>query len=178
MGKRSNFKRRKNDDYPTPYKGVLPLIPFLKDVQTFAEPCAGGGALIRHLEMFGFECGFHNELTTGIDARLVNDFGDVDTIITNPPWTREILHALISHFSAHKPTWLLFDSDWAFTYQAEPYLSYCTDIVAVGRLKWIEDSPYSGKDNCAWYRFDKHPTVRTRFHGLDRNTNKLEAIYE
>ena len=52
MGKRSNFERREADFYPTPRPAVLPLIPYLRSggIRTFAEPCAGDGALVRHLE--------------------------------------------------------------------------------------------------------------------------------
>ena len=44
MGKRSNFERREADFYPTPRAAVLPLIPYLRGIRTFAEPCAGDGA--------------------------------------------------------------------------------------------------------------------------------------
>ena len=56
MGKRSRLERRPADFYPTPKAAVLPLIPFLRasGVRSFAEPCAGDGDLIRHLEEFGF----------------------------------------------------------------------------------------------------------------------------
>ena len=53
MGKRSNFERREADFYPTPRAAVLPLIPYLRGIRSFAEPCAGDGALVRHLEGFG-----------------------------------------------------------------------------------------------------------------------------
>ena len=43
MGKRSNFERREVDFYPTPRAAVVPLIPYLARVRTFAEPCAGDG---------------------------------------------------------------------------------------------------------------------------------------
>ena len=40
MGKRSNFEQRPADFYPTPFKAVLPLIPYLRaaGIRTFAEP--------------------------------------------------------------------------------------------------------------------------------------------
>ena len=41
MGKRSAFERRAGDAYPTPIEAVLPLIPHLRGVRNFAEPCAG-----------------------------------------------------------------------------------------------------------------------------------------
>ena len=46
MGKRSAFERRAGDAYPTPIEAVLPLIPHLRGVRNFAEPCAGDGALV------------------------------------------------------------------------------------------------------------------------------------
>jgi hypothetical protein len=68
-------------------------------------------------------------------------------IITNPPWDRTILHEMIPHFTSMRPTWLLFDADWLFTLQSE--------VVAVGRVKWIPDSKSQGKDNASWYYFDQ-----------------------
>ena len=67
---------------------------------------------------------------------------------------------MIEHFANLRPTWLLFDADWAHTLQARPYLErYCTDIVSVGRVSW-EQNGTSGKDNCAWYKFTKEKTER------------------
>ena len=96
------------------------------------------------------------------------DMAEYDAIITNPPWTREIMHPMIDRFRYLAPTWLLFDADWMHTKQAAPYMPYCSDIVSVGRLKWISGSKHVGKDNAAWYRFDRHMHV-TRFHGRGQN---------
>jgi hypothetical protein len=52
MGKRSDFKRRDRDFYPTPVKAVEPLIPHLPSSFTYVEPCAGGGDLIDALDTF------------------------------------------------------------------------------------------------------------------------------
>ena len=52
MGKRSSYERRPADFYPTPRAAVAPLIPHLRGVRTFAELCAGDGALVRLLESF------------------------------------------------------------------------------------------------------------------------------
>lgn len=38
MGKRSNFERREADFYPTPRAAVVPLIPHLRGIATFADP--------------------------------------------------------------------------------------------------------------------------------------------
>ena len=167
MGKRSNFERREADFYPTPRAAVVPLIPYLRGIRTFAEPCAGDGALVRHLEEFGLRCVYGGDICDGQDALALADYGAADAIITNPPWSRDLMHKLITHFQNIRPSWLLLDADWAHTKQAAPFLPHCTDIVAVGRVKWIEGSQHSGKDNCAWYRFHIRHTAGPVFHGRD-----------
>jgi hypothetical protein len=67
MGKRSNFERREADFYETPRAAVLPLIPFLRGIKAFAEPCADEGALVRHLESFGLRCVYQGDIRTGRD---------------------------------------------------------------------------------------------------------------
>ena len=164
MGKRSNFERREADFYPTPRAAVVPLIPYLRGIRSFAEPCAGDGALVRHLEGFGLRCVYAGDIRTGQDALALDHYGAIDAIITNPPYTRDLMHRLIEHFQRIAPTWLLLDSDWASTKQAAPYLPCCSDIVAIGRVKWIEGSKYTGKDNHAWYRFDIRHRSGPVFH--------------
>ena len=165
MGKRSSFERREADFYPTPRPAVVPLIPHLRGIRSFAEPCAGDGALVRHLECFGLACVFSGDIGTGQDALGLDQYGAIDAIITNPPYTRELMHRLIAHFQRIAPTWLLLDSDWASTRQAAPFLPCCSDIVAIGRVKWIEGSQHTGKDNHAWYRFDIRHKSGPVFHG-------------
>ena len=154
MGKRSSFERIPRDFYPTPHAAVPPLIPHLRGVRTFAEPCCGDGALVRHLESFGLRCVYAGDIATGQDALALDTYGEADAIITNPPYTRELMHTLIAHFQRIPPTWLLLDTDWASTKQAAPFMPSCSDIVSVGRLRWIEGTTMSGKQNFAWYRFD------------------------
>jgi hypothetical protein len=80
MGKRSNFERREADFYPTPRAAVLPLVPHLRGVRTFAEPCCGDGALVRHLEAFGLRCIYAGDIASGQDALAWNDYGAADAI--------------------------------------------------------------------------------------------------
>jgi len=154
MGKRSNFERREADFYPTPRSAVVPLIPYLRGIRSFAEPCAGDGALVRHLEGFGLRCVYAGDIRTGQDALELDHYGAVDAIISNPPYTRPVMHALIEHFKGISPTWLLIDYGWSATKQAAEYMPHCSDVVILPRLKWIEGSKNTGKDNHAWYRFD------------------------
>src|SRR6516165_3266477 len=105
MGKRSNFERRENDFYPTPRAAVTPLIPHLGRIRTFAEPCAGEGDLVRHLEFAGLRCVYQGDIRTGQDALASNSYGTIDAIITNPPYTRKLMHQMILHFRRIAPTW-------------------------------------------------------------------------
>jgi hypothetical protein len=168
MGKRSHFERREADFYPTPRAAVVPLIPYLRGIRSFAEPCAGDGALIRHLEEFGLRRVFAGDIRNGQDALALDSYGAADAIITNPPWSREVLHGLITHFQSIAPTWLLLDADWKETRQAAPFLPHCSDIVAIGRVKWIEGSKSTGKDNACWYKFDLRHTAGPVFHCRDQ----------
>jgi hypothetical protein len=173
MGKRSDFKRVERDFYPTPMAAVVPLIPHLPAGASYVEPCAGDGTLVRHLERFEMECliacdvepkdGFISQFDA-LEFQVPVGIG-CDYIITNPPWDRKILHPMIEHFSAMRPTWLLFDADWVHTKQAAHFMPYLRKIVSVGRVKWIPDSKMTGKDNCAWYLFDQSSTGPVQFHG-------------
>ena len=165
MGKRSNFRRSKGDYYITPPEAVLPLLPHLGPQTLFFEPCAGNGALIEALLTHGHTCVGSMDLEPksafipqGDALSLTPESFDahipVECIITNPPWTRAIMHPMIERFSKIAPTWLLFDADWMHTKQATPYLAYCQKIVSVGRVSWMGNG-VSGKDNAAWYLFDQ-----------------------
>lgn len=175
MGKRSDYKRKERDFYPTPLKAVEPLLPHLysKGVD-YSEPCAGDGALIKHLGEHGHTCVNAYDIepqNTGIlkrDALSLDasDFTGSDYIITNPPWDRPLMHAMIEHFRQIKPTWVLFDSNWINTTQNKVrtvhdgvdavYLrQYCHKVVSIGRVKWIENSKNTGMEDASWYLFDK-----------------------
>jgi hypothetical protein len=175
MGKRSNFDRREADFYPTPRAAVVPLIPHLRGVRTFAEPCAGDGDLVRHLESFGLRCVWQGDIRTGQDALAFDHYGGANANITNPPHARKLMHRIIPHFQRIAPTWLLLDSDWAQTKQAAPFLPACSDIVAIGRVKWIPGSKHTGKDNFAWYRFDANHTAGPVFHCRDHQHETIHA---
>jgi hypothetical protein len=94
------------------------LIPHLHGTRTFAEPCAGDRALVRHLESFDLRCVWQGDIRTGQDALAFDSYGAPDAIITNPPYTRELMHRQIAHFQRIAPAWLLMESDWAQTKQA------------------------------------------------------------
>lgn len=175
MSKRSaKFERSPRDYYRTPPEAVEPLLPFLGVEIWFAEPCAGSGDLIRALEVHGHHCEFAGDLEPGAqgiawgDALEYKADDGVEIIITNPPWSRDTLHALISCFSNQRDTWLLFDADWMHTKQAVPYLKRCEKIVSVGRVSWMQNGTV-GFDNCCWYKFRTDPGAlwETSFYGRE-----------
>lgn len=202
MAKRTprNQEGNERDYHPTPPKPVLPLLPHLLPRTRFIEPCAGNGALIETLQAHGHICEAAFDIEpqdpciAKIDAlqwkRAPGTTYGQFMLITNPPWRRDLLHALIWHLMHQHPCWFLFDADWAHTRQAvglesvalanevvlpgkaatrvkRDLLAFCHAIVSVGRVKWIEDSKHQGKDNCAWYLFTNTPrlTDAPKFHG-------------
>lgn len=180
MAKRSDFKRIERDFYPTPLAAVKPLAPHLPDDFMFCEPCSGDGRLTQHIRTLkpGAACSAEYDLEPlashimPMDARDItrSNLCGADLIITNPPWIRTkqsgyLLHDLITTFSDLAPTWLLFDAGWAYTQQSRDLIKRCSKIVAIGRVKWIEDSAGSGKDDAAWYLFDAKHEGPTEFHG-------------
>lgn len=161
VGKRSTFPRRKADAYLTwDVRPVLDLLPHLAPATRYREPCVGQGHLVAHLAAAGHECTYMADLPD--DARLL-PVGD-DPVITNPPWTRPLLHEMILRFTVAAPyTWLLFDAGWAYTAQSGPYMALCTDMVPCRRTRWIEGSKDDATDDCAWYRFSADGAGVTRF---------------
>lgn len=176
MGKRSNFKRRAKDRYLTfDRRAGQAIQPFLPYGCRFWEPCAGRGDLIHQLEGYGAQCVVATDVMPG-DERIFRSDAltatreDVEStgathIITNPPWSRELLHPMIEQFSDIRPTWLLFDADWLYTGQAAPFMPRLSKVVAIGRMCWIEGTKTTGKDNCAWYLFDARNDAPATFHG-------------
>lgn len=177
MGKRSDFERIDKDFYRTiDPRAVAALAPHLPPRSIIAEPCVGVGDLADALEQYGHDVPWRTDLSDGTDALEIDDFGPIDMVVTNPPWSRPILHRLIDHLSGLAPTWLLFDAEWAHTEQrimakkygvktAPELMQRCVKIVSVGRLIWIPGTKMQGKDSCCWYLFDANHTGGTEFVG-------------
>ena len=195
MGKRSSsFERREADFYPTPFKAVPPLIPYLRrdGINTFAEVCAGDGDLIRHLESFGLKCVHSGDIRTGQDALAIKRYvGNPDAGITNPPFiypedparTARLLRDLIQRFlDLGLPFYLLLPHDWSANKGSASFLRRCTDIIAIGRIKWIPNSEHSGGyENSTWVRFDPNYQGDPAFHndrGVRAQIKQVSSIAE
>jgi hypothetical protein len=173
MSKRSGskFERPPRDFYPTPFAAVPPLIPHLRGVRSFAEMCAGDGALVRHLESFGLRCVYQGDIEDGQDVFACTSFNGAQVGITNPPYgdpdkpkSRKQMAAIIRHCMGIAPSWFLLEADWCQTKQALPLMAMCSDIVAIGRVRWIEGTKGAGYDNSAWCRFDARHVAGPIFH--------------
>ena len=73
MGKRSNFERQPRDFYPTPMEAVKPLLEHLPEDFLFAEPCAGNGTLVEHLETKGV-CMWASDIEPQAEGIYKNDY--------------------------------------------------------------------------------------------------------
>lgn len=165
MGARSDFPRRKSDAYLTWDPRPVPaLLAHLAPGTRFVAPCAGQGHLIDHLTAAGHTCVLAYDIEPGRgdvqceDALTFRPSVAFDCFIENTPWTRAILHPLIEHLSDMAPTWLLFDSEWKNTLQAIPLLPRLRRVLACGRTRWIEGSPYDGVDSVSWHLFERPGT--------------------
>jgi hypothetical protein len=168
MGKRTSLARVPQDFYRTPAKALLPLLPFLSAGSRFVEPCAGDGALIRHLEAAGHVCVGAHDINPRAAGIAVGNAADLEIpegsiVITNPPWLWEWLLPVIANLSAQLPTWLLLNADLMHNVRAAVAMAHCSDVVSVGRVKWIEGSANTGMENAAWFRF-QHRACPTVFH--------------
>jgi hypothetical protein len=177
MAKYSDYDGKRPRDYwPTvDPAAVEPLIPFVKG-KTYAEPCFGSGDLYERFreQDTSIVCRWMSDIEpqvshmTEIDALSLvgSQLTHCDLIITNPPYTWAILKPLMDHFISLKSTWLLLPADYMHNKRFGPYMKCCSDVVSVGRLYWMKDKPVRGKENYAWYRFNRDfEECETIFHG-------------
>ncbi len=170
MGKRSDFQRALRNLYNTPLAPVQALSEAIRDVECYAEPFVGQGALVRALaslgHVLGFACDIHPEgpaqrYAETRDALTVTwaDLKGVSHIITNPPWPEprkrgEPTVSFIHHLARLKPTWVLLAADFMHNVYAVELMDMCVEMVSVGRVRWIAGTKNDGFENACWYLFD------------------------
>jgi hypothetical protein len=165
MGKRTRaatgktHKPRKHDLWKTiDPRAIPPLLPHLP-AGRYAEPCAADGSLIRLIGERR-ECVWASDIDPQADWIFENDarttgLGEADFFVTNPPWSRDLLHEIIVNLSNQAPTFLLFDADWKNTNQAGAFMERCRKIIHVGRLLWIPGTKNAGFTACCWHEFGR-----------------------
>ena len=166
MGKRSSYKQIERDFYPTPAEAILPLLPHIPPGSTFNEPCAGDGALVRHLEDAGVPCIGWSDIEPqdpSVGRLDVFDLGECagHMFITNPPWSWPVLDPLIDHLSTIARTWLLLNADLMHNKRMAPHMARCSNVASIGRVQWFGNQ--TGMENSAWYCFERSPCP-TIFH--------------
>ncbi len=179
MGRYSNYKEnRPKDFWPTvDPDAITPVFEMFVRGKTYAEPCWGDGSLEGLLTGAGAVCRWASDIRPNdwytCDALDVTkqDVSGCDLIITNPPFSWEMLKTLLDHLPTLKPTWLLLPASQMHNKRMGPYMRNCKEIVSVGRLYWVngpdDPSPHKGikgKEDYCWYLF--YPSEQsTRFWG-------------
>ena len=179
MGKRSNFERVERDYYRTWDKRAgNALRPFVYSSRSknVLEPFAGAGDLPENIGLSALHWTLSDiEPQSGhvekIDAFSLtkDDCQQFDMLVTNSPWRRDIFHRAVEHFTPMiDECWWLIDAPWLFTGQAAKILDkYVTDIVTIGRMKWIPDSKMQAKDDCIWLRTCRDKSDAIKFYGKE-----------
>jgi hypothetical protein len=184
MSKRTqDLPRNARDFYATPMEAVFSLAPLMGSNLKFIEPCVGDGRLAGFIEDIfpstkcvyasdlqplpehkaspkGLKFFKHDVFSPEIDWKLIAKHTGADVFITNPPFLNDLpskrqLNRMIALLASVKPTYLLLPADYTFNIMSADCLRYCTTIVPIGRVKWIEGSKFSSADNFAWFEFDR-----------------------
>lgn len=146
MSKRSSFDKIPKDFYATIDPNAIPQT-FREFIEhdSYAEPCYGGGDLEKLLEGVAV-CLWKSDIR---EVKAVQkdglhlteeDVSSCDYIITNPPYTKDVLLPLIDHWRNLKPTWLLLPADFMHNKYFKPYMDCCSLVLSVGRLYWFENT--------------------------------------
>jgi hypothetical protein len=162
VSKRSSFEKIPKDFYATTDPKAIPP-NFVECIRgkRYAEPCYGEGDL-EDLLMDVAACRWRSDIRdTGCckmwDATCLSqhELEHCDMILTNPPFSRNVLLPMIDHFISLKPTWLLLPAGYMHNRYFAPYMEKCSLVVSIGRLRWFKDSKHTSTDDFAWYYFPK-----------------------
>lgn len=169
MGKRgSNYERSPRDLYETvDPRAVAALLPYVDRELPFVENCAGAGALADQLVAAGMICADMCDTHPLRDDIHLADALHWHAVgaqyITNPPFTRPLMHAIMRHCARQVPSWFLVEADWLITQQAgEIIRRHGSQVVAVGRLRWFREGDPRDKgndpmDNFVWVKLVPEP---------------------
>lgn len=172
MSKRTpGMPRRPRGFWETPIEAVHPLLGYLPPAALWIEPCAGAGALVRHLAQLwpgGRLAGAYDlePQAPGIvqaDALTLDQRPDL--FITNPPWPVGGMRGdpalgIITRLCGLAPAWMLLPWDFAANVYFAELSPACVQIVPIGRVSWLGNGQ-GGMDNAAWYLFDRRNAAPT-----------------
>lgn len=176
MSKRSTFEKKPKDFYPTTDpKAIPPAFRAFIQGRRYAEPCCGAGDLVDLLADIAIcrwesdvECRGAGKLWDAMSLSK-NELEKCECIITNPPYTKEVLLPMIDKFISLKPTWLLLPADLMHNKYFSDYMKKCSRVISVGRLCWFpkEGKRVASTENYAWYfwPYKATPDNETVFYG-------------
>jgi hypothetical protein len=182
MGKHSDLDRKDRDFYSTPIAATTPLVPYLEGISRYYEPFAGDGRLINNLCSLvpSMKCVWASDIEPqeeGIEKFNLDDIGSealaigmiqrqADAIISNPPWLNtsesgfQLFRFVNKLCNSGFPVILLLNaniinnkSSWQNKIHGHSLMSMCYQMLPIGRVKWIDNSPYSAKEDSAWFFF-------------------------
>lgn len=153
MSKRRPQAGPPRDFWPTPYEAVEPLLRVLPEKTYFYEPCAGDGALVRHLESAGHKCLDATDIEPRGERIMKASAADiffVGLIITNPPYSRTAFEPIMRFWLEKRAeAWLLVPTDWIANLWTQPLMKRVSKILPVGRVSWLGNG-VGGYENVMW----------------------------
>lgn len=147
------------------------MLPFLQPGTRFIEPCAGAGDLVRQLQAASHVCAAAFDIAPrgeGIEAidALSPRWSAVDgeIIITNPPYSWQLLRNLILTFIGRAGiAWVLLEANFAHRKRSAGLMAHCAAIVSIGQIRWVPGSKHKSTQLYAWYLFTSQKAA-TVFH--------------
>jgi hypothetical protein len=165
----SGYQRQADDTYETPPWVTQLLVPYLRRCRHIWDPANGPASKIAGaLRQRGFKVSATND---DFLARTVLPRGDIDSIVTSPPYgaNGRLACAFIVHALELVPVVAMllridFDSGKTRPHLFGDCASLAGKIVLLDRIVWFEREGASGpSDNHAWYLWDKRhrgpPTI-------------------
>ena len=166
------------DFWPTPMEAVPPLVERLKVTDPnglIIEPCAGDGRLADALTANGLKVRIMSDIEPRRDDVRRGDasklpFAPTHLVVTNPPWSRDLLEPILHNMVGKTNAWLLLPLDYLANLWMAPFVPYVNQIVPLGRVSWLNNGK-GGYENSAWLRFNwaqrnivaaRKPKPRTR----------------
>jgi hypothetical protein len=159
----SGYERKERDLYETPEWVTEALIPHLRRLNRVWEPAAGSGQMLAVLSRYFQSYG--SDIDEGADFFCFPPMGDVDAIVTNPPYelgTEFIERALRMMEPVGGLVAMLmrtyFDHAKTRSHLFRDCPAFAKKVVLTKRIVWFEPEPGSkGKSpsfNHAWFIWD------------------------
>jgi hypothetical protein len=167
--------------WPSPAEVITPgLVKHIKGLR-YAEVCAGNGKLIRHLQPYA-KCVWasdvysrHGKVVERCALSLTAAEMRTRLVITNPPFSSKFLYRFLDHcIEECLTTWLFLPMDFGLRVTSAFVMPFCERIVAIGPVRFIEDSPSKGETNFAWFKFVPRKT-RTIFEAIPPRFNSSKV---